>query len=146
MAKLDGSNSNRGNTSLGKHYIESGQIVKIWHDFRGHDYVVLGTMEHAPLALVLQKATTIRRDGTPHSSVGYASYMVADILSIGPVKAVDTISRVIGRLPVAINPEVLGNEFVKFKTVGKEDKINLFEFKTTTSKRLIPSNQLSFGL
>ena len=85
--------------------ISLGTIVRLWHDTRGHDYVVVG-VSRRDKKIALIKHNCINRDGSIHAST--ASYYVAHkTLSYNSSGFISGINSIIGTCTRLKKPELL---------------------------------------
>lgn len=74
--------------------ISLGTIIRIWHNTRGHDYVVVG-ISPTDRKIALIKHNCINNDGTIHSSTA-SSYLAHKVLAYDMFGRVYGVSSVIG--------------------------------------------------
>lgn len=82
--------------------ISLGTIVRLWHDTRGHDYVVVG-VSRRDKKIALIKHNCINRDGSIHASTAnyYLAHKTLNYSSSGFISGINSITGTCTRLKKA---------------------------------------------
>lgn len=139
-----------------RYFASTGDVVKVWHDFRGHDYTILGYLRTSGVAdetmILAQKTTTINKDGKLHKLANLGSLLVLPLsqdkgLKVSRVVSMETATSRKGdwvRRPCLWSPKTVELFGVDWMPIDEYDEVYYVGLSNSKAVKLSSSSKVQY--